>query len=92
LAKLRFRTRLIANRVERGVANVDINTRNVAINTGKRKTNFDFTHEDAAPDIAFNEDIWKTMKGEKSKMPAPKRSAFVKIPKKAEGYEDDDDD
>ena len=71
-------------------SNVDINTRNVAQNTGKRKTNFDFSHEDAAPDVAFNEDIWKTMRGEKSKMPAPKRSAFVKAIKKVEGDEDDD--
>jgi hypothetical protein len=32
------------------------------------------------------------MRGEKSKMPAPKRSAFVKIAKKVEEEEDDDDD
>jgi DNA-binding beta-propeller fold protein YncE len=70
--------------------NVDINEKNVALNTGKRKPNFDFTHEDAAPDLAFNEDIWKVMRGEKSKMPAPKRSAFVKIPIKVEKEDDDD--
>lgn len=73
-------------------ANVDINQRNLAINTGKRKTNFDFSHEDAAPDLAFNEDIWKVMRGENSKMPPPKRSAFVKIPAKAEKEDEDDDD
>ncbi len=71
-------------------ANVDINQRNVAINTGKRKTNFDFSHEDAAPDLAFNEDIWKVMRGENSKMPPPKRSAFVKIPANIEKEDDDD--
>ena len=69
-------------------ANVDINQRNVALNTGKRSKNFDFTHEDAAPDAAFNEDIWKVMRGEKSKMPAPKRSAFVKVAVKNEEDED----
>ena len=71
-------------------ANWDINQRNVALNTGKRRNNFDFSHEDAAPDAAFNEDIWKVMRGEKSKMPAPKRSAFVKIAPKSEEDEDDD--
>jgi hypothetical protein len=71
-------------------ANVNINERNVALNMGKRRNNFDFTHEDAAPDAAFNEDIWKVMRGEKSKMPAPKRSAFVKIAVKSEEDEDDD--
>jgi YVTN family beta-propeller protein len=44
--------------------------------------------EDAAPDIAFNEVIWKTIRGIDSEMPAPKRGAFVKLITKA----DDDDD
>ncbi len=70
-------------------ANVNIDERNVALNTAKRRNNFDFSHEDAAPDAAFNEDIWKVMRGEKSKMPVPKRSAFVKIaPKNEEGADD----
>jgi DNA-binding beta-propeller fold protein YncE len=70
--------------------NVDINQRNIALNNSKRTANFDFSHEDSAPDLAFNEDIWKVMKGEKSKMPAPKRSAFVKIPTNIEKEDDDD--
>lgn len=67
---------------------MDINERNVAMNNGKRIPNFDFSHEDAAPDAVFNEDIWKVMRGEKSKMPALKRSAFVKIAVKSEEDED----
>lgn len=47
---------------------------------------FDFTKEDAAPDIAFNEVIWKSVHGENSVMPAPVRSAFVRV------IEDDEDD
>ena len=47
----------------------------------------DFTKEDAAPDIEFNEIIWKSVKGASSPMPAPVRSAFVRTIK-----DDDDDD
>ncbi len=35
--------------------------------------------EDAIPDIEFNEFIWKAIRGADSEMPAPVRSAFVKI-------------
>jgi YVTN family beta-propeller protein len=68
-------------------ANVDINTRNPAASSS-RKVNFDFSREDAAPDLAFNEDIWKAMRGENSVMPAPRRSAFVMTRSSA----DDDDE
>jgi hypothetical protein len=33
---------------------------------------------DAAPDNEFSEVIWKAVKGINSRMPAPKRSAFIK--------------
>ena len=39
---------------------------------------FNLSIEDAAPDIAFNEIIWKTVKGVNSEMPAPRRGAFLK--------------
>lgn len=69
-------------------ANWDINKRNPkSTSSTKRKVNFDFSREDAAPDLAFNEDIWKTMRGENSVMPAPRRSAFVRAIK-----EEGDDD
>lgn len=45
--------------------------------------------EDAADDILFNEVIWKSVKGEHSRMPAPVRAAFF-IPKRKQ--DDDDDD
>jgi len=40
---------------------------------------WDFSREDAAPDIAFNEAIWKSVKGEASVMPPPVNAAFVRV-------------
>jgi hypothetical protein len=40
---------------------------------------FDFSKEDRIPDLAFSEVIWKAVKGEASQMPAPRRSAFIKV-------------
>ena len=37
-----------------------------------------FDQADVAPDIEFNEIIWKAVKGEDSEMPAPIRSAFCR--------------
>src|SRR5262249_11858691 len=50
-----------------------------------RSAQLDFTKEDAAPDTEFNEIIWKSVKGANSQMPAPVRSAFVRV------IDDDDD-
>ncbi|MBW4890614.1 beta-propeller fold lactonase family protein [Mucilaginibacter sp. HMF5004] len=70
-------------------AQVDLTTRNTATTkSSKRSDGFNFKREDAAPDLALNEVIWKSVKGEDSVMPSPKRSAFV-IPEKKK--EDDDD-
>ncbi|MEL6133439.1 MAG: beta-propeller fold lactonase family protein, partial [Bacteroidota bacterium] len=38
---------------------------------------WDLTREDAAPDIPFNRNIWRTVRGIDSEMPAPIRSAFI---------------
>jgi hypothetical protein len=38
---------------------------------------FDFTKEDAADDLLFNEVIWRSVRGADSPMPAPVRAAFV---------------
>ncbi len=38
---------------------------------------FDLSKEDQIPDMEFSQVIWKTVKGENSIMPAPRRSAFV---------------
>jgi YVTN family beta-propeller protein len=48
---------------------------------------FNFDKEDAADDIALNEVIWKTVRGENSKMPPPRRGAFIRVL-----ANDDDDD
>lgn len=61
-------------------ANIDI----TEINTNKNASadlsaNFDFSKEDRVPDLLFNRIIWKAVKGENSEMPAPRRSAFVKM-------------
>lgn len=50
----------------------------------KRCEEMNLAVEDAIPDIEFNEIIWKAIKGADSEMPAPVRSAFVKINKENE--------
>ena len=37
------------------------------------------TKKECVKDMEFNEVIWKAVKGENSTMPAPRRSAFVKV-------------
>ena len=64
-------------------ANIDItekNTKNTA--SARLSATFDFSKEDRVPDLLFSQVIWKAVKGEASQMPAPKRSAFVKIANK----------
>ena len=61
-------------------ANINLNDKNVKQTASATLSEtFDFTKEDSAPDILFNQVIWKAVKGEQSNMPAPKRSAFLKI-------------
>jgi YVTN family beta-propeller protein len=61
-------------------ANVDLNEKNTKTTaSAKLSETFDFSKEDRIPDLIFSEVIWKAVKGEDSKMPAPRRSAFVKI-------------
>ncbi len=68
-------------------ARVDLNEKNPENAPGAtRSLQMDFSKEDAAPDIEFNEIIWKSVKGADSQMPAPVRSAFVRV------IDDDDDD
>jgi YVTN family beta-propeller protein len=45
----------------------------------ERSMALDFSKEDAAPDVEFNEIIWKSVRGADSIMPAPVRSAFVRV-------------
>ncbi len=61
-------------------ANVNLNDRNTATTaSAKISEQFDFSKEDSAPDLLFSQVIWKAVKGEHSEMPAPRRSAFLKI-------------
>jgi hypothetical protein len=70
-------------------AQVDLEARNVAWNkSAERSELFNFSKEDAAPDLDLNEVVWKSVKGEDSVMPAPRRSGFVQLEQK----KDDDDD
>jgi YVTN family beta-propeller protein len=57
----------------------DINAVNTVENVWQRKSeSFDFSGEDRIPDRLFTEVIWKAVKGEDSRVPAPRRAAFVK--------------
>jgi hypothetical protein len=58
----------------------DINRRNTAWNNeAKQSALFNFAKADAAPDRELNEVLWKAVKGPQSRMPEPKRSAFVNV-------------
>ena len=60
-------------------ARADLEARNTVWNRPAREAEkFDFSREDAAPDVAFNQNIWQAIRGENSVMPAPKKAAFVK--------------
>lgn len=70
-------------------ANINLDERNVAVNkSSKISESFNLAKEDAVPDLELNEVIWKSIKGEDAVMPAPRRSAFVKLERKKK---DDDD-
>ncbi len=66
---------------------VDLEEKNVKNTASARLSEtFDFSQEDRIPDLVFSEVIWKAVKGEQSNMPAPRRSAFIKM------VEEDEDD
>ena len=61
-------------------ANVNLNDKNIKMTaSAKLSETFDFSKEDRIPDMLFSQVIWKAVKGENSEMPAPRRSAFIKI-------------
>jgi YVTN family beta-propeller protein len=71
-------------------ANVNLEERNTVWNeSARRSAAFDLAHEDRAPDLDLNEVVWKAVHGEQSVMPAPRRSAFVKL--RADDGDDDDE-
>jgi YVTN family beta-propeller protein len=68
-------------------AKYDLTERNAENAPGAQQSAaWDFSKEDTLPDIEFNEIIWMSVHGAKSRMPAPVRSAFVRA------IEDGDDD
>ena len=61
-------------------SNVDLNDKNIKqTSSADLSATFDFSKEDNIPDLLFSQVIWKAVKGEQSVMPAPVRSAFLKI-------------
>ena len=71
-------------------SNIDLNDKNTATTASAIKSmEFDFSQEDRIPDLIFSEVIWKAVKGEDSEMPAPRRSAFLKV---SAGDDDDDEE
>jgi hypothetical protein len=71
-------------------SNINLNDKNTATNnTARLSETIDLSKEDLVPDMLFSQIIWKAVKGEDSEMPAPRRSAFVKVSDKDR---DDDDD
>lgn len=71
--------------------NVDLNEKNTVMNEWQRRSEaFNFTKEDAAPDLEFSIVLWHAIKGDQVPFPGPKRAAFVKLRKDKD--DDDDDD
>src|SRR5581483_8455909 len=63
---------------EHVAAGVDLKETNKATAWGADLSEkMDFTKEDAADDLLFNEIIWRSVRGAHSRMPPPVRSAFV---------------
>jgi YVTN family beta-propeller protein len=59
---------------------IDLNQKNVAhTKSAQRSALLDFTEADKIGDRLFNEILWKGLKGESAEVPAPNRSAFVKV-------------
>ncbi|MFD2721556.1 alkaline phosphatase family protein [Hymenobacter monticola] len=74
-------------------ATTALDARNTAFNApARRALQFDMSREDAAPDLAFNENIWQAIRGEKSQMPAPRRAAFLREAKAEREEEEEGDD
>lgn len=70
-------------------AQIDITEKNVAVNEWQRRSEkFNFSKEDAIPDMEFNLVLWHGIKGDNVPLPAPNRAAFLKAREK----EKDEDD
>ncbi len=57
---------------------IDTTEKNTASSWGARESlAMDFSKEDAADDLRLNDIIWRSVRGSDSRMPAPRRAAFV---------------
>ena len=73
-----FQSQANTGSYNRAVPAADLEEKNQATAWGaKLSEQFDLTKEDAADDLLLNEVIWRAVRGAKSAMPAPVRSAFV---------------
>ena len=69
-------------------ANISLDEKNIAMNEWQRRSEaFNFTKEDAIPDMEFNVVLWYGLKGDHVPFPSPRRAAFLKVNDK----KDDDD-
>jgi WD40 repeat protein len=69
---------------------IDLSLRNTAWNElAKKSAGFDFTREDRVPENAFNEVLWKGIKGMDSQLPASRRAAFVRTRRQSNDRDDD---
>jgi len=70
-------------------SNIDITEKNIAVNEWQRRSEtFNFTREDAVPDMEFNLVLWHGLKGDSVPFPAPKRSAFLNLRNDKKGEDD----
>jgi YVTN family beta-propeller protein len=73
-------------------SNINLNDKNSATSnssTALLSDKIDLSKEDLVPDMLFSQIIWKAVKGEDSEMPAPRRSAFVKVAETEDDGEED---
>jgi YVTN family beta-propeller protein len=67
-------------------ASIDIEEKNAPGAFGQlRSGEMDFSREDAVPDLELGEIVWRSVRGPGSPMPAPVRSAFVRVRRNEEG-------
>ncbi len=70
-------------------ANINLMDKNTAMNEWQRRSEkFNLAKEDAVPDLEFNIVLWHGLKGDNIPFPGPKRAAFFKPIKKADGDDD----
>ena len=61
-------------------SNIDLDALNTVYTpSAKKSEGLDFSDVDKIDDTLFNEIIWKGLRGESAQVPAPRRSAFVRV-------------